>query len=164
MAVIEDTKGVRRNGVRSTELDATDRKLLALLAEDASRSYAHLSEALHLSAPAVHERVKRLKRDGVIKAIEARLDGAKIGRPLLAFIHVQSEGWGKSPEMLALSSLAEVEEIHSVTGDACLLLKVRTRDAQHLEELLRRIYDIPTVKNTTSYVALSTHTERGPRP
>jgi hypothetical protein len=42
-------------------LDATDRKLLALLTEGATRTYAELGRLLHLSAPAVHERAKRLK-------------------------------------------------------------------------------------------------------
>jgi predicted transcriptional regulator len=47
-------------------LDATDRKLLALLAEDATRTYAELGRLLHLSAPALHECAKRLKHDGVV--------------------------------------------------------------------------------------------------
>ena len=50
--------------------------LLGILAEDASLSYAELGQRLHLSPAAVHERVKRLRRDGVIKGTVARLDGA----------------------------------------------------------------------------------------
>ena len=59
------------------DLDDRDRKLLTLLADDASPSYAELGKLLNLSAPAVHERVKRLKRDGLIKGIAARLDSVK---------------------------------------------------------------------------------------
>ena len=54
------------------------------------------AQRLHLSPPAVHERVKRLRRDGVIKATVARLDGPRLGRPLLTFVHVDTAGWGKS--------------------------------------------------------------------
>ncbi|MFL5334354.1 MAG: Lrp/AsnC family transcriptional regulator [Geminicoccaceae bacterium] len=144
--------------------DAVDRKLLGLLAEDASRSYAELGEILHLSPPAVHERVKRLRRDGVIQATVARLDGARLGRPLLTFIHVDTAGWGKSQSMLALADLPEVEEMHAVTGDACLILKVRTENPQMLEDLLARVYAIEGVRGTRSYVVLSSHVERGPRP
>ena len=86
-----------------TTLDATDRKLLALLAEDATRTYAELGRLLHLSAPAVHERAKRLKQDGVVKATVAALDGARLGRPLLAFVHVDTASWAVTRQLLQLS-------------------------------------------------------------
>jgi Lrp/AsnC family transcriptional regulator, leucine-responsive regulatory protein len=163
-AVLQDTKPVRPRARQAAPLDATDRRLLALLAEDATLSYAELGQRLHLSPPAVHERVKRLRRDGVIRGTVARLDGAKLGRPLLTFVHVDTAGWGKSQSMLALADLPEVEEIHAVTGDACLILKVRTEGTQALEDFLARIYAVEGVRGTRSYVVLSSHVERGPRP
>lgn len=66
--------------------------------------------------------------------------------------------------VLALRELADVEEIHTVTGDTCLILKVRMRDTQDLEALLERIYQIEGVRSTRSFVALNTYLERGPRP
>src|SRR5580700_9212836 len=91
--MVENTDGVRRKPADPARLDETDRKLLGLLAEDSTRSYAELGRLLNLSAPAVHERAKRLKREGVIRATAALLDGAKIGRPLLAFVHVDTTSW-----------------------------------------------------------------------
>src|SRR3546814_7117426 len=79
-------------------MDPMDRKLLGLLAEDATLSYKELGERLHLSAPAVHERVKKLKKSGAIRGTVARLDGEAVGRPLSAFIHIDTEGWGKRSE------------------------------------------------------------------
>lgn len=55
-------------------LDQTDRKLLAALREDATQTYAELARELHLSAPALHERVKRLKARGVIRRTTVELD------------------------------------------------------------------------------------------
>ena len=72
----QETNEVRPRPSRAPALDAVDRKLLGLLADDATRAYAELGRLLHLSPPAVHERVKRLKRDGVIKGVVARLDAA----------------------------------------------------------------------------------------
>ena len=160
----EETNDVRPRRKASAAPDAIDRKLLGLLAEDATRSYAQLGEALHLSPPAVHERVKRLKRDGLIKRTAAQLDGAKLGRPLLAFIHVDTSGWGTKQPMLALADHPGVEEIHTVTGDTCVILKVRMQDTQELEDLLARLYAMEGVRATRSYVALSTYLERGPQP
>ena len=98
--MVENTDGVRRKPAEPARLDETDRILLGLLAEDSTRSYAELGRLLHLSAPAVHERAKRLKREGVIRSTVALLDGAKIGRHLLAFVHVDTTSWAASRQLL----------------------------------------------------------------
>ncbi len=138
--------------------------LLRLLSERADRSYAELSERVHLSPPAVHERVRRLRRDGVIQGTVAKLDGTKIGCPLLAFVHVTTEGWGMTEPVLALREMADVEEIHTATGETCLILKVRCSGPSSLEALLSRIQEIKGVRTTHSYVVLGTYLERGPMP
>ena len=76
-------------------------------------------------------------------------------------MHVDTEGWGKSPAMMALAELPEVEEIHAVSGDACLILKVRTTGPAALERVLARIYAAPAVRSTRSYIALRSYLERG---
>ncbi len=141
-------------------LDAIDRKLLGLLSEDAEQSYATLGDKVGLSAPAVHERVKRYKATGRISSVTAQLDPTMTGKPFLAFLHVDTTGWGKSAAMMELRDLPELEEIHSVTGDTCMLLKVRMQDSKAMEALLKRLYEMPDVVSTKTYVALSTYLER----
>ncbi|HIC81367.1 MAG TPA: Lrp/AsnC family transcriptional regulator [Kiloniellaceae bacterium] len=143
-------------------MDAMDRKLLGLLAEDATLSYKDMGERLHLSAPAVHERVKKLKKAGAITGTVARLDGAAVGRPLCAFIHMDTEGWGKSPELMAIQDDSRVEEIHAVAGDTCVILKVRCESTKALEDILHRLYQVPGMIRTQSYIVLNTYLERGP--
>jgi DNA-binding Lrp family transcriptional regulator len=153
---------IRRGDISPARLDAKDRALLEYLAKDATRSYAELGKLVHLSAPAVHERVKRLKADGVIRSTAAVLDGIKLGRPLLAFVHVDTTSYAVTRQLLALRDFNEVEEIHTVTGDSAMLLKVRTRDTRALEGLLARIHAIEGFHGTRSYIALTTFLERGP--
>lgn len=143
-------------------MDPMDRKLLGLLAEDATLSYKELGEQLHLSAPAVHERVKKLKKAGAITGTVARLDGAAVGRPLCAFIHMDTEGWGKSPELLSIEEDSRIEEIHAVAGNTCVILKVRCESTKALEDILHRLYQVPGMIRTQSYIVLNTYLERGP--
>ena len=82
------------------------------------------------------------------------------GKLFLAFIHVNTTGWGKTEALMQIEELPEVEEIHSVTGDTCLILKVRMESSQAMEALLARLYALPEVMSTKSYVALSTYLER----
>ncbi|WP_320153826.1 Lrp/AsnC family transcriptional regulator [uncultured Tolumonas sp.] len=160
----KDANEVQTKLFQQPKLDAKDRKLLAILAEDASLSYADLGSKLHLSAPAVHERVKRLKSEGVITGTVAKLDCNKIGRPLLAFIHVDTSSWAVTRSILSLKSLPEVEEIHTVAGDSAMLLKVRTQNTRSLEDLLEVIHSIDGFTGTRSYIVLTPHLERGPAP
>jgi Lrp/AsnC family transcriptional regulator, leucine-responsive regulatory protein len=159
-----NTDGVRKNAASGHGVDDFDRKLLGILVEDATVSYADLGQRVGLSAPAVHERVKRLRRSGAIRRTSALIDPTAVGKPLLAFIHVDTTGWCKSQALLEIERFPEVEEIHSVTGDTCLLLKVRARNTQALEGLLAHLYAVPGVSATRSYVALSTQLERPVQP
>jgi Lrp/AsnC family transcriptional regulator, leucine-responsive regulatory protein len=158
------TNALQQEAAADVRLDAVDRTLLGLLADDSTQSYATLGRALHLSPPAVHERVKRLKRARVIVRTAAQLDGARLGRPLLCFVQVITSTIQRTRQVARLSSLQDIEEIHTVTGDSGLLLKVRTRDTQALEALLAKIHDIEGVEGTRTQIAMSTLLERGPSP
>lgn len=155
------TKDIRQSGSGDVSIDAIDRKLLGALSLDASLSYASLGDRIGLSAPATHERVKRLKASGVIRRVTADIDPQAIGKTVLAFVHVDTNGWGGTPEILALQKHPEIEEIHSVAGDTSMLLKIRVSDSKELELILSELYAMPGVKATRSYVVLSTYLERG---
>lgn len=160
----EDTKRVRRVRDHQGPVDAIDRKLLSLLAQNAELSYAELGRKTHLSGPAVHERVKRLKRDGVIRATVALLDGSKIGRGLLAFVHLETSNWETTRRVLDMSAFPEIEEIHTVAGDTAMILKVRTESSAALEDLLSKFHQLEGFKGVRTFVALGTYLERGPQP
>ena len=90
----------------------------------------------------------------------ARVHGPSVGKPFLSFVHVDTEGWGKSRRMMKIAEFPEVEEMHSVAGDTGMILKVRTADTHALEALLSQLYILPGIKSTRSYVVLSTYLER----
>lgn len=165
MASLEkETDAVRQIRHRPAELDQIDRRILGALADDASRSYADLGKIVNLSAPAVHDRVKRLKRDGVIKGTVAVLDGCKLGRTLLTFLVVDTSSYSATRDLLKFADRAEVEELHTVAGDGCVLIKVRAIDTEGLESFLMEIQRLEGVRSVRSYITLSTFLERGPAP
>lgn len=157
----KETDNIRKTALHGKPIDDLDRKILGVLATDATVSYADLAKTVGLSAPAIHERVKRLRTSGVIKRTIAELDGPATGKPFLAFIHVEAAGWGKTQGLIEIGDLPEVEEIHSVTGDTGIILKVRMRSTEAVEGFLWRLYDIKGVRGTRTYVVLNTHLERG---
>src|SRR5258705_8248672 len=70
------------------ELDATDRKILRILAQDGRASYQAVADEIGLSRPAIMERVKRLEESGYIQGYRVQLDRAKVGLPVTAFVAV----------------------------------------------------------------------------
>ena len=89
-------------------------------------------------------------------------NGMNEGRPLLAFVHVDTTSLAGMRQLIELRELPEVEEIHSVTGESAMLLKVRARDTRELDSVLERVSAIQGFTATRSYIALSTYLERGP--
>lgn len=156
----EKTDNLQPGGAVQHRFDAIDRKISAALVKDAGRSFASLSDEIGLSPAALHERVKRLRANGVIRRTQAALDGAKIGKPLLAYIHVTTAGWGITPGLMKIAQLPEVEEVQTVTGDISVILKVRVSHSLALQGLLARLYKLKEVRATSSHVVLSTHQDR----
>ena len=157
----DKTENLQPNGRASRSLDSFDRKILGVLSENGRATYAEIGRIAGLSPPAVYERVKRLSASGALAGIAARITGPSTGKHLLSFVHVDADGWGKSERMLTLRKFPEVEEIHSVAGDTCVIMKVRTADAHALEQFLSQLYVLPGVRGTKSFIVLSTYLERG---
>ena len=123
------------------ELDETDREILDVLMQDASRSIAEIARELDMPRPTVQYRVQKMRERGVIRAIKAIPDYAKLGRPVTAFILVNFlPNPAVSQRALAeqCATLAGVHEVHVISGEWDLLLKVR---AGSMEELGRMVID-----------------------
>ena len=110
----------------SAELEATDRKILELLAADGRMSFTDLGKATGLSTSAVHQRVKRLEQRGLILGYGATVNHDEIGLPLTAFISIRPIDPSQpddSPERLR--DIPEIESCWSVAGEESYILKVR---------------------------------------
>jgi DNA-binding Lrp family transcriptional regulator len=146
-------------------MDAIDRQIVALLREDARRSFSDIGRHVNLSAPAVKRRVDRLEADGVIRGYAAALDAEAFGWHSDAFVALYCEGRMSATEVrAAVAGHPEVAAAYTVAGEASAILHVRASDSKHLEETLERIRDAPGVIRTQTQVVLSTLFERPFQP
>jgi Lrp/AsnC family leucine-responsive transcriptional regulator len=133
-----------------------DRQIMALLADDGRMSFTDLAKETGLSVSAVHQRVRRLQKRGVIVGFAAQLDSRQIGLPLTAFVSIKPidpAAPDDAPERLA--HLPAIEACHSVAGEESYILKVRVGSPNELEELLQNIRAAANVATRTT-VVLST--------
>jgi Lrp/AsnC family transcriptional regulator, leucine-responsive regulatory protein len=140
-------------------MDQIDRALIAQLQRDATQSYAALGQSVGLSAGAVHERVRKLRERGAIRATTVDVDPKALGLGVLSYVMVDSNAW-MGDTAAAFAALPEVQEAHVIAGAASVLLKVRTPTTEQLQDVLRRIYDIYGVSGTQAIVVLETFFER----
>jgi Lrp/AsnC family leucine-responsive transcriptional regulator len=139
-------------------IDEIDITLLDILQYNARTTQAELAKAVNLAPSAVLERMRKLESKGVIKDYVALIDPQAVDRGLLAFVAVRSTDHGPDmPSATELARIPEVLEVHHVAGEDCYLLKVRTRDAEHLGQLLRQqIAATPSVTSTRTTIVLET--------
>jgi Lrp/AsnC family leucine-responsive transcriptional regulator len=139
-----------------------DRQIVRLLADDGRRSFTDLAKDTGLSVSAVHQRVRRLEKRGIIRGYSANLDADEIGLPLTAFVSIKPidpAAPDDAPDLLA--HLSAIEACHSVAGEESYILKVRVPDPGALEALLQEIRAAANVSTRTT-VVLSTPYEGRP--
>ncbi|HVL63611.1 MAG TPA: Lrp/AsnC family transcriptional regulator [Actinomycetota bacterium] len=145
-------------------LDTIDRQILRLLRADGRMPHAAIAKEVGLSAPAVHDRVRKLERAGFIAGYCAVLDPAGLDRMHVAFIQVtlvEGSEFAMDDEIVArICDERDVLEFHRIAGEDCYLIKVRTATNKDLEDLLRRIRMIRGVSRTRTTVVLSTELEK----
>jgi DNA-binding Lrp family transcriptional regulator len=142
-------------------MDEIDHRIVALLRDNARRSFQDIGERVSLSAPAVKRRVDRLELEGVIRGYSATVDPAALGWHTHAFVELFCEGRMSGGEVRdALAEHPEVEGAYTIAGAPSAIIHVRAADTQHLEQALERIRDIQGVQRTQTQVVLSTLFER----
>jgi DNA-binding Lrp family transcriptional regulator len=141
--------------------DGLDRRIVALLGENARLPYPAIGAEIGLSASAVKRRIDRLVADGTITAFTVTLDPAALGVTTEAFVELHCRGRTSPAELrrLALGHPAVVAA-YTVTGEADALFHLRCADNRELEQTLERIRADDAVERTTSVIVLSGLVER----
>jgi len=138
-------------------MDATDQMIVALLRENARRSFQDIGRHVHLSAPAVKRRVDRLEQEGVVLGYAAVVDPEAFGWRAEAFVDLYCDGdMSADAVRAAVTTEAGVVSAHTVAGEASAILHVMAEDTKALELALERIRATPGVTRTVTQVVLST--------
>ncbi|MGA2513854.1 MAG: AsnC family transcriptional regulator [Candidatus Limnocylindrales bacterium] len=144
-------------------IDETDARILELLQRDGRESYAEVGQAVGMSGPSAHERVKKLEARGVIHGYSAMVNPTLLGYGVLAFIFIKQVPGTIATDMTGdFVAIDEIEECHHIAGEADYLLKVRATDTRHLERVLHTIQQVPHVFTTETQVVFSSAFERRP--
>lgn len=141
------------------KLDETDYSILEQVRNNSRISNNELAGKIHLSQPATHARLKKLKAEGIIQKFTVELDLEKLGYELICFfqIRLQSHRENDISEFeRSISTMAEILECHYLTGEFDYLLKGAFRNRRHLERFMRdKLSSVTMVAQIITSVSLS---------
>lgn len=129
-------------------IDEIDARLLAALGEDPRATAVALAERLGLSRNTVQARLARLDQRGVLGSFERRIDPARLGYPLRAFVNAQVDQRRLAEIADALATIPEVTEVCGLTGASDLMVQVVAVDADDLYRIAGHILASPGVERT----------------
>jgi DNA-binding Lrp family transcriptional regulator len=142
-------------------MDDIERRIVALLRENARRSFRNIGSHVGLTAPAVKRRVDRLEAGGVIRGYTVMVDPRAFGWHAEAFVDLYCEG-AMSGEAIkrVVEGEPRVASAHTVAGEASAMLHVMAQDTKDLELALERIRNTEGISRTVTEVVLSTLFQR----
>jgi len=147
-------------------MDTIDHGILSLIQNDARVAHVSVGGKLGLTAPAVHARIKRLEREGIIQGYLTAINPAAVNQVLLAFVRVTNNASGATEKEFEefVRQEPNILECHDTSGEDSYLLKIRTDSAASLRALLGRIRHFPDVERTVTSISLRTIKESAGPP
>ena len=138
-------------------MDAIDRKILAVVQEDASLSVAEIGSRVGLSSTPCWKRIQRLEADGVITKRVALIDPEKVGLGITVFVSIEtgdhSQDWlAKFAE--TVGAMPEVMEFYRMAGDVDYMLRVVVPDIAGYDTFYKKLIGTVPLKNVTSRFAM----------
>jgi Lrp/AsnC family transcriptional regulator, leucine-responsive regulatory protein len=124
------------NAYPTEALDQYDSRILAELQGDARISMSELGRRVHLSQPAVTERVRKLELSGIIKGYHAVVDAARLGYGIRAMVRV-----GRCDYATVVKRIEETPEVvnaFNLTGEDSWILEIAVQDVPHLDDVLAK--------------------------
>jgi Lrp/AsnC family leucine-responsive transcriptional regulator len=138
------------------DFDTMDARILEILQADARTTLAEIGRRIHMSQPAVAERVRRMEASGVISGYHAKVNPAALGYGITAFIRVSKRSHETPVEVVA-AQVPQIIECHSITGDDCSIVKVVASSVSELEKV---IVELTRCGVTSTSLILSSSIER----
>lgn len=138
-------------------LDPLDLKILLELIRDPRVQIAELSDALGIARNTAQTRIKRLLRTGVLHDGGREINLEKVGYDVVAFVTLEVTHRELDGVVAALRLIAQVLEVHEISGRGDLWCRVVATDTHNLQSALRSILKIKGVIRTETVLALHTH-------
>lgn len=142
-------------------MDKTDQKILRILQKKARISNVDVARKIGMAPSAVLGRIKRLEDRGIIDGYEVRLNPDQFNQSMVTFIQITlRDNTLIDKTCKIITDIKQVQEVHHLAGQDCILVKLRATDPAELEKFLKlKINIIENILTTKTLIALATYKE-----
>jgi Lrp/AsnC family transcriptional regulator for asnA, asnC and gidA len=144
------------------QIDEVDRKILALLLENAQTPYTEVAKKVFVSPGTVHVRMRKLVDLGIVIGSQLKINYTKLGYDVKAFLGVFLEKGALYDDVVAeLNQIPEITNIDYTTGDYAMFVKILCRDTKHLREVLHdKVQKVEGISRTETTISLNEDVNR----
>jgi Lrp/AsnC family transcriptional regulator for asnA, asnC and gidA len=144
------------------EIDKTDLKILEILIQDAKKPFTEVAKKVYVSQGTVHVRMNKMQEAGIVEKTTLKINYAKLGFDITAFIGIYLEKSALYEQVLAkLKEIPEVTNIHYTTGNYSMFVKIHCRDTNHLKEVLHdKMQQVEGIERTETMISLEESLDR----
>ncbi len=138
------------------QIDSLDKKILTIIQQNARIPFLEVARECGVSGAAIHQRVGKLIKMGIISGSEFIIDPKKVGLHTCAYMGIYLEKAGMYNEVVEqLKKIPEIVECHYITGNYSIFIKIFTRDNEHLKYILAdKLQSISGISRTETFIAL----------
>lgn len=150
---------------RNYEIDNTDLRILEILLNDAKMPFTEVAKKVYVSQGTVHVRMNKLEEAGIVEKNTLRINYAKLGYDITAFIGIYLEKSALYDQVLSrLKEIPEITNIHYTTGNYSMFVKIHCRDTNHLKEVLHdKMQQVEGIDRTETMISLEESLDRSLR-
>jgi Lrp/AsnC family transcriptional regulator, regulator for asnA, asnC and gidA len=144
------------------QVDKTDLKILEILMQDAKKPFTEVAKKAFVSGGTVHVRMNKLEEAGIVEKTTLKLNYAKLGYDITAFIGIYLEKSALYDQVLTkLKTIPEITSIHYTTGNYSMFVRIHCRDTNHLKLVLHdKMQQVEGIERTETMISLEESLDR----
>ena len=138
------------------QIDNIDLKILNILYKNAKMPYTEVAKKVYVSGGTVHVRMRKLEKMGVVRGTKLDIDYARLGYNISCYMGIYLEkSYLYKNAVDSLKRIPEVVEIHAITGQYTIFIKILCKDTPHFREILdTKIHKVKGITRTESFMSI----------
>jgi len=141
---------------RNYQIDNIDIKILNILSNNAKLPYTEVAKKVFVSGGTVHVRMRKLEKLGIVRGTKLDIDYSKLGYNISCYMGIYLEkSFLYRDAVKELKKIPEILEIHAITGQYTIFVKILCKDAPHFREILdTKIHKVNGITRTESFMSI----------
>ena len=136
------------------QIDNIDLKILNVLSKNAKMPYTEVAKKVFVSGGTVHVRMRKLEKMGVVRGTKLDIDYDKLGYNISSYMGIYLEKSFLYKETVkSLKKIPEIVEIHAITGQYTIFIKIICKDTSHFRNFLDTVHKVKGITRTETFMS-----------